>query len=91
MLTLRFPSNLTVTYNTAKYLLRTSDGYHLYTEKGGRWIASVQLSAGVVVEAVPSRTSRHHAESSEEAAKHLRPSSGTPVPLLPQVPQVGSG
>ncbi len=55
MFTVRYPSGVAVQYNTACYLLRGNDGWQLYTKnptEGGTWVASIQLSAGAVVEAV---------------------------------------
>ncbi len=56
MLTVRFPTGLWIQYNTATFVRYVAAGYELYTadpERGGRWVATVQSAAGVVVEAVP--------------------------------------
>jgi len=53
MITVRFPNGQAVTYNDATHLIRSEDGWQLHTEKGGRWVASIQSSAGVIVEAMP--------------------------------------
>ena len=53
MITVRFPSGVAVQYNTASYVLRSSDAWHLYEQKDGKWVASIQMSAGVMIEAVP--------------------------------------
>ncbi|MDP1795901.1 MAG: hypothetical protein Q8K78_00390 [Planctomycetaceae bacterium] len=55
MLTVQFPGGVRVQYNTANFLLRCADAWQLYTEKNGDWVATIQLSAGVIVEAVPAR------------------------------------
>lgn len=53
MLTVRFPSGVAVHYNTATYCVRGENGWQLYTEKDGCWVATIQASAGAIVEAVP--------------------------------------
>lgn len=52
MLRVRFPSGITVQYNTAYHLSYYETRWELYTEKGGDLVASIQASAGVIVEAV---------------------------------------
>ena len=55
MLTVRYPNGVAVTYNTANFLSRETDAWNLYTTdpmKGGEWVATIQLSAGCVVESV---------------------------------------
>lgn len=55
MFTVRYPNGQAIQYNTANHLRYTSNGYELYTkdpDKGGGWIATIQSSAGVTVEAV---------------------------------------
>ena len=56
MITVRFSNGQAIQYNTANYLRYTSSSYELYTadpDKRGAWVASIQLSAGAVVESVP--------------------------------------
>jgi hypothetical protein len=56
MFIVRFPSCVSMTYNEATQLYYEDDRWVLYAgkkESGGKWIASVQESAGVVIEAVP--------------------------------------
>jgi hypothetical protein len=53
MFTVRFPNGQAVQYNNAHCLNRESSAWVLYTaepSKGGEWIASIQVSAGVIVE-----------------------------------------
>ena len=55
MLTVRFPNGQTVQYNNAHHLRYGADGWHLYAadpDKNGKWIASIQVSVGVIVETV---------------------------------------
>lgn len=52
MLTVRYPSGVAVQYHTATYLVREISSWQLYTEKDGKWVASIQISAGVTVEAI---------------------------------------
>jgi|CXWL01.1.fsa_nt_gi hypothetical protein len=51
MMTVRFPNGVAVKYPTATYLMRGVNSWDLYTEKDGSWVTSVQLSAGLIVEA----------------------------------------
>jgi hypothetical protein len=56
MFTVRYPNGQAIQYNTAHSLKYSPDGWKLYTrdpDKGGDWVASIQLSAGVIVEAKP--------------------------------------
>lgn len=56
MFTVRFPNGLSVQYNDANMLYYGEDSWEIYTalkENGGKWIASIQPSAGAVVEIVP--------------------------------------
>ena len=53
MMTVTFPSGVRVQYSTAGYLIRDQASWVLYTKKDGDWIASIQMSAGVIVESVP--------------------------------------
>ena len=51
MFTVRFPNGQAVTYNRANYLSWSNDGdWELYTEDDGDWIASIQKSAGAILE-----------------------------------------
>jgi hypothetical protein len=55
MLTVRFPTGIAVTYNTAMFLKSGASSWRLYTadpDRGGQWVASIQVSAGASVEAV---------------------------------------
>ena len=79
-LTVRYPSGATVTYNEATFLHRTELGWLLYTKEGGRWIASVQLASGAVIEAVrPCSTTG----PGETAAGRATPRTCIRRPLLP--------
>lgn len=54
MLTVRFPSGVSFTYNNANFVYRTDNGWQLYTtdpKNGGEWVASIQNSAGCTIEA----------------------------------------
>lgn len=51
MLTVMFPTGVRVTYNEANYLVRDGNSWDLYTAKDGNWVASIQFSAGVLIEA----------------------------------------
>ena len=53
MMTVRFPNGQAVTYNRADYLDYSGDNWELYTEKDGEWIASIQVSAGAIIEVEP--------------------------------------
>lgn len=52
MFTVRYPNGQAVQYNTANFLKYENACWQLYTESGGDWIASIQLSAGAMVECV---------------------------------------
>lgn len=52
-MTVRFPNGQAVQYNDANFLLRTENGWQLFTKENGKWLASIQTSAGVIVEAIP--------------------------------------
>ena len=52
MLTVAFPTGVRVTYNDANYLVRGAESWQLYAAKDGTWVASIQSSAGVLIEAV---------------------------------------
>lgn len=64
MITVRFPSGLSVTYNDANYLTHSSTAHQLWQRKnaagqGEGFIASIQSSAGAIVEYVkPCRVER---------------------------------
>jgi len=90
MLTVRFPGGVAVQYDAAHYLLRDGAGWHLYTaapDKGGQWVASIELSAGAVVEAVGACRIENPAaqltgeRAVEEVAQHIR-EYGRRVPKL---------
>lgn len=52
-MTIRFPNGVSLRYHNAKYLIRDAGSWALYTKNpndGGAWVASIQLSAGCVVE-----------------------------------------
>lgn len=50
-MTIRYPNGQAVTYNDAGYLVREIHSWSLYTDSSrSRWIASVQLSAGAIIE-----------------------------------------
>lgn len=56
MLIVQYPNGVRVTYNEATRLYLEAGGWSLYTDKkerGGQWVASIQVSAGVTVEAIP--------------------------------------
>jgi hypothetical protein len=50
MMTVRFPSGVSIQYNDANYITRNQDYADLYTAKDGRWIAQVPTK-GCVIEA----------------------------------------
>lgn len=53
MITVRYPSGFSVQYNDAVYLTYQNHGWELYTDqKKTKWIASIQNSAGVIIESV---------------------------------------
>ena len=52
MMTVRFPTGVSIQYNTANHAIRNDNYTDLYTEKDGRWIAQVP-TAGCVLESVP--------------------------------------
>ncbi len=49
-MTVRFPNGHAVTYKRAGYLDNRGPGWELYTGEGGDWIASIQESAGAMIE-----------------------------------------
>lgn len=56
MIIVRYPNGQAIQYNTATFLRYTSLAWEIYTktpENGGFWVASIQLSAGAIVEVVP--------------------------------------
>lgn len=56
MMTVRFPTGLAITYNDARLVYYNDRHWELYTgdkANGGRFIATIQPSAGAVVEVVP--------------------------------------
>jgi hypothetical protein len=58
MMTVRYPSGLSITYNEANWLVYKTDSaaWELYTrnpKSGGFWVASIQNSAGALVEVRP--------------------------------------
>lgn len=53
MLTVRYPNGQAIQYNNANYLRYSTSAYEIYNgdpDKSGKWIASIQLSAGAIVE-----------------------------------------
>jgi hypothetical protein len=53
MMTVRFPSGFSVRYNDAGFLRYMDRGWELYTanpDKGGKWVASIALNSGAIVE-----------------------------------------
>ncbi len=59
MFIVRFPSGVSITYNSANHLDYDYDGrWRLYIapeNKGGRWVASIQPAAGVIVQSTRAR------------------------------------
>lgn len=54
MLVVRYPDGTSVTYAIANYVNYLGNGaIELYTNKDGRWVATIQASAGAIVEAEP--------------------------------------
>lgn len=56
MFTIRFPSGVSVIYNDAFYMKKTTQAFELYTrdpDEGGRWIASIPVSTDCIIEARP--------------------------------------
>jgi hypothetical protein len=51
MMTVRFATGFSVQYNTAGYVVRSTNYTDLYTKKDGDWVAQVPNEA--IVEAVP--------------------------------------
>lgn len=76
MLIVRFPNGQEVRYNDATFLYREANTWQLYTKNGGRWVASIQVSAGVTVEAVAPCAVKNplleRKEVDEKIAKELR-------------------
>jgi len=55
MMRVRYPNGQMIQYNRANSLHYKSHAWDLYTadpDEGGSWIASIQTSAGVIVEVV---------------------------------------
>lgn len=56
MLTVRFPSGVSIRYNDANYTTRGDNFFQLYTKdpnQGGKWVATVSTQGGCVIEAIP--------------------------------------
>ena len=56
MMTIRYPSGVSITYNNATFLKYATHAWDLYTadpDKGGKWVASIMPSAGAMVEVSP--------------------------------------
>lgn len=51
MFTVRFPSGIAIVYNDAQYLMATENTFRLYTKKEGRWIATIAMASGAMIEA----------------------------------------
>lgn len=70
MLRVRFPSGMVIQYNSATYLSQKEIGWDLYENKDEKkWVASIQLSAGAVVEAIPA--CRVYNETESELAQSV--------------------
>ena len=55
MFIVRYPTGVSITYNTADYLKYGTGVWELYTDdpdKGGEWVASISPAAGCVVEVI---------------------------------------
>lgn len=50
MITIRYPTGLTITYRQANYLIHGDGNWLLYTRKDGDFVAAIQKSAGVVAD-----------------------------------------
>jgi len=51
MIRVRYPNGQSIIYEEATFLQRSQDGWNLYTDTQAiNWIASIQLSAGAIVE-----------------------------------------
>lgn len=71
MMTVRFATGFSIQYNTATYAHWRPDVIDLYTEKDGRWVATVPRS--VILEIVPAcRTYMAQDTSSTDVANELR-------------------
>lgn len=53
MIRVRFPNGAVIAYAEATYCVLNDLGVSLYTTRGGDWVASIQASAGAVIEARP--------------------------------------
>ncbi len=51
MFIVRYPNGQEIKYNGANFLLYSKEKWEIYTKEGGLWIASIQPSPGVIVEA----------------------------------------
>jgi hypothetical protein len=74
MITVRYPNGQAVTYNTGWYLIRDGVGWHIYDKDpatGGSLQASIQLSAGCIVEWTPACRVENAALTVESAAQLL--------------------
>lgn len=70
MMTVRFPSGVSIQYNNANYVIRHDAGYtDIYEKKDGRWIAQVP-SAGCVIEVVPA-CRVYDGLGNDEAVEHI--------------------
>lgn len=91
MLTVRFPTGVSVTYNTANYLHRENDVWRLYTAKDGEWVASISPASGCLVEAIPAckvenpTTDANRRTMLLNVVKHLREYSYMDFDLLIQL------
>jgi len=52
-------------YNAANHLSRETHGWVLRTSESGDWVASIQMSTGVIVEAIAACSSHHVAHEQE--------------------------
>lgn len=61
MIIVRFPNGAKITYSNANYVIDKESCTDLYTEKGGKWLASIQNSLRCIIE---SESAKHTPESS---------------------------
>ena len=77
MITVRFPTGVSITYNEAKWYQIQNEGICLFTanpEKGGVSVAYIQKSAGAVLEFVKACSIRNsvNGKTNGELVNHLR-------------------
>lgn len=74
MMTVRFPSGVSVTYNDASWLKYGQHAHELFTadpSKGGLWIVSIPAGADCIIEARPCCKVEQAALTVQAAAQHL--------------------